>query len=238
MPMVWPMLDRRELIGELMDDPSLPEQEHIQALNGLRRINMISRTATIILNQLLHLMGSEPGQTRRILDVACGDGDNTVRLAKLAKKRGLPWEVSGCDVSPRAMGFARANASRQHVDSTFFRADALNELNTQGYDAVVNSLFLHHLEDDQVIAFLRRLKDARHVVISDLVRTKLAYAVTCQGVRVLSRSRVVHVDGPLSVRAAFTKDEMRELVRKAGLEGAVVKPSWPMRQLVVWSRPS
>lgn len=45
MPIVWPMLDRRELVGELMDDPSLPEQEHMQALHGLRKINAISRNA-------------------------------------------------------------------------------------------------------------------------------------------------------------------------------------------------
>lgn len=35
-------------------------------------------------------MGDDLGQPRRILDVACGDGDNTERLAKLAKNNGLP----------------------------------------------------------------------------------------------------------------------------------------------------
>lgn len=238
MSMFWPRLDCRELVGELMDDPSLPEIEHIQALHGLRRINAISRTATTLFNQLLGLMGGDPGQPRRVLDVACGDGDNTALLARLVKKRGLPWHVSGCDISHRAVDCARANASRQQLDATFFQADALNDLRTQDYDAVVNSLFLHHLDDQQIIALLRRLQDAQFVVISDLVRSRLAYVVTCLGVRALSRSRVVHVDGPLSVRAALTKDEVHQLLQKAGLSEAVVKPSWPMRQLVVWSRPS
>lgn len=231
-------LDERELIGELMDDPTLPEDEHAHALRGLRRINAVSRTAATLLNQLVCLMGQDKGQPCRVLDVACGDGDTTLRLARLIRRRGLPWQVSGCDLSPRAVSFAQANASARKQDVTFFQADAVNGLEVRGYDAVVNSLFLHHLEDEQVTAFLSQLTEARYVVISDLVRSRLAYAGTCLGVRLLSRSRVVHVDGPLSVRAALTKKELSGLVRQAGLSGATVQSSWPMRQLVLWSRAS
>ncbi|MFK7790120.1 MAG: methyltransferase domain-containing protein, partial [Phycisphaeraceae bacterium] len=228
----------RELVGELMDDPALPEQEHALALKGLRRINAISRTAAVLLHQLVRLMGDDPSQPRRILDVACGDGDTTMMLVKLASKHGLPWQVSGCDISERAVSFARKRAIDLKVDSPFYQADALRDLDVQGYDAVVNSLFLHHLEDQQIVAFLRRLQDAQHVVISDLVRSRRAYATTWLGVRLLSRSQVVHVDGPLSVRAALTKNEMCELAGQGGLTGATIQSSWPMRQLLVWSRPS
>ena len=231
-------LKHRELVGELMDDPMLPERDHALALRGLQRINAVSRTATTFFHQLLQLMGDDPSRPRRVLDVACGDGDTTVLLSKLARKHGLPWQVSGCDLSERAVSYAKTKANRQSIDTTFFQADALRDLDLQGYDAVVNSLFLHHLNDEQVAMFLRRLRDARHVVISDLIRSKRAYAVTWLGVRLLSRSHVVHIDGPLSVRAALTKGEMREAVNQAGLVGATVQSAWPMRQLVVWSRPS
>ena len=120
----------------------------------------------------------------------------------------------------------------------FFKADVLLDLDLQGYDAVVNSLFLHHLETSQIIALLRQLKHARHVVISDLRRSRLAFGVTCVGVRLLSHCHVVHIDGPLSVRAALTPAELRGLAAEAGMQGAVIKPSWPLRQCLVWSRPS
>lgn len=227
-------LDRRELLGELMDDPALPEAEHAGALRGLRRINAVSRTAGSLFGALVGVMGADPNRPRRVLDVACGDGDNTVGLARLAARRGLPWTVAGCDISPRAVGYARALAARRGVEASFFEADALSDLETQGYDAVVNTLFLHHLEDDQIVRLLTRLRDVRHVVISDLVRSRFAYAMTCVGVRLLSRSSVVHVDGPLSVRAALTLGEMRGLIDRAGVRGARITPTWPLRQLVVW----
>jgi hypothetical protein len=56
------------------------------------------------------------------------------------------------------------------------------------------------------------------------------------GTRLLSASPIVHVDGPLSVAAAFTCVEAQELARRAGLEGATVARRWPFRFLLTWSR--
>ena len=237
MPSMWSSLKQRELVGELMDDPSLPELQHLQALHGLRRINALSRTPQTLFKQLCRRIGDDRQRPRRILDVACGDGDNAIQLAELARRYGLSWHVSGCDISERSIDFACDLAKRRDSQATFFTADALNDLETQAYDAVVNSLFLHHLENAQIIQLLRRLQHARHVVISDLVRSRLAYGITSVGVRLLSRSPVVHVDGPLSVRAALTRVELQSLAEQAGMERAVIKRSWPMRQLLVWSRP-
>ncbi|MEM6504933.1 MAG: methyltransferase domain-containing protein [Planctomycetota bacterium] len=221
-----------------MDDPALPESDHLLALKGLRRINALSRTPQTLFKHLCQRIGSQSKQPRRILDIACGDGDNTLRLARLAKGHGLPWRFSGCDISEQSIGFARDSAGRRGIDAGFFTADALSDLETQGYDAVVNSLFLHHLENSQILELLSQLKHARHVVISDLVRSRFAYTATRVGVQVLSRSKVVHIDGPLSVRAALTRAELNRLAVEAGMENAWVKPSWPLRQLLVWSRPA
>jgi len=237
MPQTRPNLSRREIVGEVMDDPDLPEREHRLALNGLRRINALSLTARTLARQVERLMGADPQRPRRLLDVACGDGDNAIKLGQIARRRALPWRIDGCDLSERSVGLARKRAQAQQLDASFFQADALRDLNVEGYDAIVNSLFLHHLEDDQIIAFLSKLTATNHVVISDLVRSRFAYATTCAGVRLLSRSRVVHTDGPLSVRAALTPTEMRSLAERAGLVGTRVTRCWPMRQLITWSRP-
>ena len=42
------------------------------------------------------------------------------------------------------------------------------------------------------------------------------------GLRILTRSRICHIDGPLSVRAAFTLQEMQELATRAELTGATL----------------
>src|SRR5438093_515405 len=73
------------------------------------------------------------------------------------------------------------------------------------YDAVVSSLFLHHLTEEQAIELLRRMGTAgQMVLVNDLVRSRTGYLLAWMGTRLLSRSEVVHFDGPRSVEGAFT----------------------------------
>jgi hypothetical protein len=62
----------------------------------------------------------------------------------------------------------------------------------------------------------------------------MGYALALLGCRMLSASRVVHRDGPVSVAAAFTPDEFLRLVEKAGLKGASLTRHWPCRFLLTW----
>jgi 2-polyprenyl-3-methyl-5-hydroxy-6-metoxy-1,4-benzoquinol methylase len=163
----------------------------------------------------------------RILDVASGGGDVARALARPG------WAVDGCDFSPTAVAHAQRRGGR------FFIHDALADPIPEQYDALTCSLFVHHLSEDQTIQLFRRFAEssARFIVISDLNRCRtglfLAYVVS----RLLTRSPVVHYDGPVSVRAAFTLPEVRNLAHQAGLHGAQVRRCWPFRWLLTWERP-
>ena len=74
------------------------------------------------------------------------------------------------------------------------------------------------------------------LLVNDLVRSRLGYLLAFAGTRLLSRSQMVHVDGPLSVRGAFKPAEALALALKAGLAGATVSWRWPFRYLLTWSR--
>jgi hypothetical protein len=74
------------------------------------------------------------------------------------------------------------------------------------------------------------------VLVNDLVRSRIGYILAFAGSRVLSRSPIVHFDGPCSVAAAFTRDEARQMAQRAGLEGARVDWRWPWRFLLQWQR--
>jgi hypothetical protein len=78
----------------------------------------------------------------------------------------------------------------------------------------------------------------RLVLVNDLVRGPAAYALAWLGTRLLTRSPVVHLDGPRSVAAAFTLREARELAERAGLHGARIDRRWPCRYLLAWRRPA
>jgi len=217
-----PDTTRRHVESELMDSPTLGREPHRLALCGLARINAVSRSATAIWSVLW-----------RVLDLACGGGDIDVELRRVAGREAIDLEVDGCDVSEQALQLARERSP----GTRFIQWDALAGDLPDGYDAIVSNLFLHHVSRHHVVGLLQRMSEAAPViVVNDLTRGKAAYAAAYVGTRLLSRSPIVHVDGPRSVRAAFTVEEARSLAREAGLTGARVTTTFPWRWLLDWGR--
>jgi SAM-dependent methyltransferase len=222
-----------------MDQPGLDRQRHVQALRGLEAINFWSRSASILWPPLAALAREHGGRPVRVLDVATGAGDVPLRLWQRARRAGLGLELEGCDVSATAVDHARGRAAKQQEAVRFFVRDALSEPLPAGYDAVVSSLFLHHLSEEQAADLLRRMAEAagRLVLVSDLARSRTGWLLAYAGGRLLSRSAIVHTDGPRSVEAAFTPAEALALAERAGLTGARAQRRWPCRFLLSWRRP-
>jgi 2-polyprenyl-3-methyl-5-hydroxy-6-metoxy-1,4-benzoquinol methylase len=239
MTSLTPDFSRRQRRPEIMDQPGLDPAEHAAALRGLERINVLSRSGAVLWPTIARLARERPGTPLRVLDLASGGGDVPVTLARLAAKAGLDVRVAGCDVSPRAVAFARERAATRGVEVEFFECDVLAGALPDGYDVITSTLFLHHLDEPAAVDVLRRMGAAarRAVLVDDLVRSRWGHALAWVGCRLLSLSRVVHHDGPVSVSAAFTPDEMMELAGRAGLDGATLRRHWPQRFLLAWSRP-
>jgi 2-polyprenyl-3-methyl-5-hydroxy-6-metoxy-1,4-benzoquinol methylase len=121
----------------------------------------------------------------------------------------------------------------------FATLDVLTDSLPQGFDVIVASLFLHHLEDQQAVAVLAKMAAAARqlVLVNDLVRSRKDLLLVALGARLLTTSRVVWTDASLSVRAAFTVAELAALANAAGLRGAMVKRRFPCRMLLQWRKP-
>jgi 2-polyprenyl-3-methyl-5-hydroxy-6-metoxy-1,4-benzoquinol methylase len=230
---------RRQLTSEWMDDPALDPREHRRALAGLARINRWTGSAGLLWPTIRE-EARRLGRSLRLLDVATGSGDIPVSFAQRAHRRNIDLNVSGCDVSETAVAAAKRRAAEANVKATFFQHDVLTAPLPTGYDIVLASLFLHHLTEDEAIRVLKAMADAagRMVVISDLSRSSFNTGLVWIGCRLLSRSPVVHFDGPVSVKAAFTPTEAAELATRAGLTGATVTPRFPCRWLLTWKKPT
>jgi SAM-dependent methyltransferase len=233
-----PSLNQRRREPEIMDQPGLDPAQHARALRGLARINWWSASAGILWPPLAALARAER-RTLRVLDLGTGGGDVPLRLWRRGRRSGVPLRLEGCDVSPVALAHAEAEARRRGADVRFFVHDALDGSALDGYDVLMCSLFLHHFGDDAARALLLRMgrEAARMVLVNDLVRGWPGLLLAQAGSRLLTRSAVVHVDGPRSVRAAFTRAELAELAELAGLRGATVAWRWPWRMLLTWRRP-
>jgi 2-polyprenyl-3-methyl-5-hydroxy-6-metoxy-1,4-benzoquinol methylase len=220
-----------------MDQPDLRPARHVGALQGLARVNFWSGSAGILWRPLADL-ARRLGRPIRVLDAASGGGDVPLRLWRRARRAGLGFHIDGCDLSPVAVEHARGRAAAAGADVHFFVGDVLQGPSLPGYDAVTCSLFLHHLDEKQAVAYLRwaAATAAHAVLVSDLERHALGLALAHVAVRLLTTSDVVHVDGPRSVESAFTCQEARILAERAGLHGTAVQRRWPFRYLLQWSR--
>jgi 2-polyprenyl-3-methyl-5-hydroxy-6-metoxy-1,4-benzoquinol methylase len=238
-----------------MDDPDLDRARHVEALTALERINRVSLAATRVWREVRRIHATT-GRTVRVLDVACGGGDMLFAVARKARRDHVPVAAHGWDISPLAIEEVQRRSTRQLQSRSSeevpppssaiaetrsvqaFEMDALTHDLPRGYDLITSSLFLHHLDRDEAVSLLHRMAASagRTVLVQDLRRTRLGYALAWVGLHALTRSDVARTDGLLSVRGAFTIDEAESICRAADLGGATVSRVWPQRFVIRWTR--
>jgi 2-polyprenyl-3-methyl-5-hydroxy-6-metoxy-1,4-benzoquinol methylase len=221
-----------------MDEPGLDADLHAEALAGLRRINLASQSDLLFWPSVARLCELPRRGPVRVLDVGCGGGDVAFGLARRAVKAGFDIQIDGCDNSDFAIDYAKSYGAHEQVQNVrFFRHDILAGPIPDEYDVVMCSLFLHHFDEDDAVQILGRMNDAaRHLVlVQDLRRSWLGYWMAWLGCRFLSRSPVVHADGPLSVQGAFREDEVLALAVQAKWPTPTIKKCWPERFLMTAS---
>jgi len=208
-------LSARSNETELMDDLSRPDSEFVEAYNELTAVNK-------------HLGGIRaverflPEDTMSVLDVAAGGCDVGEALASRRKCR-----VVSLDMNPRGLKMARQTSP--------VAGDALQlPFADRTFDAVICSLFFHHLTNAECVSVLREMwRVARRIVIvNDLHRNRVAHA----SIRVLSalfsRSTMFRNDSAASVRRAFRPAELADVAKKAGVPARVYR-SFPYRLVLV-----
>jgi len=97
----------------------------------------------------------EKGEVRgpTVLDVGCGTGDNAIYLVS----RG--FDVTGVDVSAKAIGIAKQKAREAKVDVKFITLDALNIWTlAKKFDTIIDFGLFHNLKGDRE-RYVRALSD-------------------------------------------------------------------------------
>lgn len=224
----------RQVLPELMDDPRLDGKAHAHALGTLNRVNRMLRVHHRLYRCIGQLSG---GGEVSILDLGTGGGGFLGYVSnRMQHQCGHPRLV-GLDLSAQAIRCAR----RWHSGAIrWLVADARNiPLADNSIDIVTCSLFLHHFSEVDVVRILCEAARVarRGIVVDDLSRSRLALGLTWLGTRVLGRSHVFHVDGPRSVHAAFRQQELADLPRRAGLDGARLEKRFPFRLILTWKKP-
>lgn len=239
--MIGPAL-ARAAGAELMDEADVEAAELARTLSDLRRVNRLLGGRRSVFRHLLPMIRrvAAAGRTPvRVLDVATGSGDLPLALASWGRARGLPLAVTATDSHPGTLAFARAHTAADAAVRVA-QADALDLPFADGeFDLAFCSTALHHFDPYPAIRVLREAgRVAAHgLVVSDLRRSVSALV----GAHLLAatlwrRSRLTRHDGPLSVRRAYTPEELAMLGHAAGMPDARVYTHLPFRLALVRDR--
>jgi ubiquinone/menaquinone biosynthesis C-methylase UbiE len=212
-------VDRLTGVHELLDGPLGDRRALAANLRDLRRINGLTGGATLSVRAIRGLL---PGDGT-VLDIGTGGADIPVRLIDDARRRGAKLEVTATDSRQEVLEAALAvRPDLEHVPGlTLGLADGRRLPWPDGeFDVAHASLVLHHLEREDAVMFLRELRRVSRlgIVVNDLSRGRLAWLGAWLVTHTVAAGRYTRHDGPLSVRRAYTRREMEELLREAGLE--------------------
>ena len=199
---------RRVVIPELLDTDAGTPAEIRGSLRDLRFFN--SRFGGV--RATTHLIGQVAGQTGArslsLLEVAAGTGYVAGRTRSRLRRHGIELSTTLLD---RSRAHLNGNERSVVADARALPfADA-------SFDLVGSNLFVHHLEPEELLNFVREgLRVCRlAVLINDLIRHPLHLLLVYAGFP-LYRSRLTRHDAPASVRRAYTVEEMRALLARAG----------------------
>ena len=214
-PLVVSLLNVRSTVHELLDGDQL---DAIELRKNLREMVMLNRLPGGIgdsVRAVERLLGEQTEAT--VLDVGTGSGDFVRRLRK---RRHV--EVIALDLRPEVLEIAARNLAGTN-NVSLLEADARAIPLADGeVDVAHASLLLHHFDPDDAITALAEMRRVSRVgvVINDLRRGLLPFAITAATVLVLSRAAYTRHDGVLSARRAYTLSELDTLAARAGLSRA------------------
>ena len=103
----------------------------------------------------------------RVLDVGCGTGNYSVKLAKLG------CSVTGIDISDKMLGIAREKALREDVQIEFANMDAYHlEFEDESFDGVFCMTAIEFLDEPQkaLKEFFRVVKEAGQILVGTITR--------------------------------------------------------------------
>jgi len=205
----------------------------------LRELRVINRrlgghtTSLRALDELLHRTGRgrDRDGTLSVLDVGGGSGDAAPAMVAWGARRGIDVRVTVADIHPQTVETARAHVAGV-AGVEVLRAD-LFAVPEASYDVVHAALFLHHFDGDDAVRALAAMRRIARVgvVVNDLHRHPVPWALIRWITGACSRNRLIRADAPHSVARAFTADDWRRLGPAAGL-ALTWRRSWAWRWAV------
>jgi SAM-dependent methyltransferase len=217
--------------AELLDDPAADPAAVALSLGNIARANRWFGGRWAVTWALARALRGLPRGTRvTLLDVGTGMGDLPCAARAWGRRRGLDVMPLGLERSRVAAALARDAGVRTVVGCAGalpFRAGSV--------DVVLVSQVVHHLSPESTVRLLQALDRTarRAVLVADLRRSTLARLAFRVGAALLRFDHNTRHDGLVSIRRGYTLEELRALMRAAGVPARLAaRPFW--RVVALW----
>jgi ubiquinone/menaquinone biosynthesis C-methylase UbiE len=223
---------KRVVVAELLDTDAGTPNEVAASLKDLRMFNSWFGGVHTMSSLLRRVAQQRDLKKISWVDVAGGEGYVATRTQRSLDR-------SGISSQPVILDRAPTHLSKIHPGVC---GDALAlPFRDNSFDAVGCSLFLHHLEPDEIVRFAREgLRVARHAfLIHDLQRHPVHVALSYLGMPIY-RSRITRHDAPASVQRAYTVEEVGKMLAPvAPPENIEIRKFFLFRMgVIVWKQPT
>lgn len=230
-------MTRADGVLELLDRV-VPAADRAASLADIDRLNAWFAGHRLTL-RAVHGLVATSGSARRelvVVDVGAGTPGFARRLLRWARASRRAARVILVDRDAGALPIPPAEGNR--ITRVVADARAL-PFRRAAVDIVTMSLTLHHLEREDAVDALREMGRVARLglVVNDLLRTRISLFLVWLATRVVARHPISRVDGPLSVRRAYSPEELRDLAGRAGLRNARVE-QFPVFARVVMVGPA
>jgi 2-polyprenyl-3-methyl-5-hydroxy-6-metoxy-1,4-benzoquinol methylase len=217
-------------LPEWMDEPCSYE-EFRSCLVDLGQVNRLTLSYRPTIAFLNDLVAATPNSPLRIVDVGSGGGDMLRRVELWARRKGVTVQLTGIDLNPHAARAAReftpaASAIRWLTGNAFSY--------TEPVDVVLSSLFTHHLDESEIVSFVRWSEaiSSRGWFVNDLCREETPYKLFGLLAKTMRWHRFVQHDGPVSFRRSFREADWGRMLEEAGVAGGRLQRWTPGRLCV------
>lgn len=223
----------RSRTEELMDNPNMGIEELKRAYADINLCNRLLGGDAITIKEVWRLVKKDSKKSYTILDVGCGDGTMLIKLSNFLNKKGISHKMIGVELRDDVLAMAKVKA-KDHPQLSFQKKDILKMADEPTCDILINTLTLHHFQEERIEAFLEKITNlaGTAVVINDLQRSKLAYFLFMVFGFFLMKSSVAKHDGLVSIRRSFKRQELLGLTKKIPNVTHTIRWKWAFRY--VW----
>jgi ubiquinone/menaquinone biosynthesis C-methylase UbiE len=223
---------KRVVVPELLDTDDGTPREVATSLQDLRRLNRWFGGIHTMSSLLRRVAEQCHLKELSWVDVAGGEGYVATQTQRSLAKSGTAVRTVILDRAPTHLGGMHPAVCGDALALPF---------RDNSFDAVGCSLFLHHLEPEQIVRFAREgLRVARHAfLIHDLQRHPLHLMLSYLGLP-LYRSRLTRHDAIASVRRAYTAEEIGEMLKPVtDASNIEIRKFYLFRMgVIVWKQPN